>query len=322
MATHFRPSPGKKSEAKRNVGATARNAPALESASNEDRFAKLRERNLARHRERAARGPVDFTYDAWFASYGTEFPQEMATPNLGAQERAVIGGTDERVQVHDTTEYPWRAVCQLDIKGAEYGWVGTAWFLTARLLITAGHCVYLHDDGGWASEIVVSPGRNGADKPYGSVTAKKFRCVQAWKENQNSPYDLGGILLPADHPFGDLGFFGCDAFDDQTLMETELTVGGYPGQDPDTPQFNKPKNTLWYDKGNCFDVASTNLKYTMDTQGGQSGGVVYFPGDNGPTAVGVHTAGSTQSNFAVRITPQVLALFKQWAKEAGEETTG
>ena len=53
-------------------------------------------------------------------------------------------GADNRTIVPDTTLYPWRVMCSLLITAADNStWVGTGWFISARTLITAGHCVHI-----------------------------------------------------------------------------------------------------------------------------------------------------------------------------------
>ena len=62
----------------------------------------------------------------------------------------VIIGTDDRLRINDTTKAPWRRHCVLRIEfpsGKVYR--GTGFFIGERTLATAGHCVYLHEQGGW-----------------------------------------------------------------------------------------------------------------------------------------------------------------------------
>ena len=56
---------------------------------------------------------------------------------------AVIG-TDDRVQITNTTAYPWRVHASLLITAADNSpWIGTAWFIGPHTLVTAGHCVHI-----------------------------------------------------------------------------------------------------------------------------------------------------------------------------------
>jgi glutamyl endopeptidase len=46
------------------------------------------------------------------------------------------------MQVHETEEYPFRAIASLLITAKDGSpWVGTGWFSSLRTLITAGRCV-------------------------------------------------------------------------------------------------------------------------------------------------------------------------------------
>ena len=91
-----------------------------------------------------------------------------------------VHGPDDRAQITNTADYPWRAIASLLITAADNSmWIGTGWFIGPHTLITAGHCVFLKNTGvpgrdGWVKSIQVMPGRNGASLPYGSVTSTNF----------------------------------------------------------------------------------------------------------------------------------------------------
>ena len=97
-----------------------------------------------------------------------------------------VHGPDDRVQIHNTSVYPWRVHASLLITAADNSlWSGTGWFVGPSTLITAGHVVYIKNSGvpgrdGWVKQISVMPGRNGASLPYGAVTSSNFRSVLGW----------------------------------------------------------------------------------------------------------------------------------------------
>jgi V8-like Glu-specific endopeptidase len=97
--------------------------------------------------------------DVGVASFGA--PPQLET----------VLGTDERVLIKDTRQYPWRITASLLITAADNSqWIGTAWLISPRTLATAGHCVYIRDSGipgrdGWVKKIQVIPGRNKAELP-------------------------------------------------------------------------------------------------------------------------------------------------------------
>ena len=81
----------------------------------------------------------------------------------------IIGG-DNRTKVSDTTVFPFRAIGYIVStwpKGNST--IGTAWLFKSDAIVTAGHCVYDKDLGGWATRVTFYPGRNGSSTPYGSA---------------------------------------------------------------------------------------------------------------------------------------------------------
>jgi len=228
-----------------------------------------------------------------------------------AQGGAVaIIGTDEREQVTQTTQYLWRAIASLRITARDGSqWIGTAWFISPRTLITAGHCVFIKGSGdpdrdGWVSNIEVTPGRNGFVKPLGSVKSTTFWSVRGWTEKGDQNHDYGAIIL--DSPFGvSTGWFGYGVLNDNQLVGVDTHVTGYPG--------DKPPGTLWHHSLPIQSVTGPKVFYAIDTAGGQSGAAVYLLQDGLPVAVAVHAYGGTTSNSGTRITADVYRNIRQWS---------
>jgi glutamyl endopeptidase len=249
--------------------------------------------------------------DAYWASYGDDAIRAVLRDKqaMEAVLETVIG-PDDRVQVHATDQYPWRAIASLEITD-QYGggWIGTAWLIGPRLLLTAGHCVYMHDQGGWARSIEVIPGRNGDHKPFGSCVATDYRSVTGWTTDGDSRFDYGVILLPADCRYGDqVGWFGTQVRSDGELASAGANLSGYPG--------DKPPGTQWFHHNTISGVAERVLTYQIDTYGGQSGAPVWVdvPGQ-GAFGIAVHTNGSLAGNSGVRITGDLVANLNTWASE-------
>src|SRR5205814_882499 len=101
------------------------------------------------------------------------------------------------------------------------------WFASPRLVITAGHMVFLPLHGGWATQIEVFPGNNGRDAPFSSFVSTDFRSVRGWTEapNPDTPdahaSDYGAILLPESSP---VGFFGYASLSDEELQDVQVNV--------------------------------------------------------------------------------------------------
>ncbi|MDO4695849.1 serine protease [Porphyromonas sp.] len=218
-----------------------------------------------------------------------------------------IIGEDERQHI-SPKEYPFTAICSLKIKtktGRNY--LGTGFFITRRILLTAGHCVYIHSEGGWAKSIEVIPGRDGKESPWGSVKATQFHALQGWISKQNSSYDFGVIVLPESSPLGEkVGWFGYKTFREPEYKKHELHISGYPG--------DKGGARQWYMSG-YGTAKGPLLKYEIDTMGGQSGSPVWMKEDAKCYALGVHTMGNPQmGNFATCISRYIARFINEIKK--------
>ncbi len=241
--------------------------------------------------------------DALLGSYDKS---ELSPEAVKATESVI--GKDDRVRINRTNYYPWRAICSLLItskSGRRY--LGTGWFIAPGTVITAGHCVYLHNDGGWAKSIKVMPGRNGNQLPYGSVDATHLRSVTGWTIGRNHEYDYGAIILPSNKKLGArTGWFGFCSLSDETLRSKFLNLSGYPG--------DKPYGTQWYHGRGVKALKPRKIYYQIDTFGGQSGSPVWYYKNGCRYAVGIHAygKGSYSANSATRIAPGVFKQLKAW----------
>lgn len=216
-------------------------------------------------------------------------------PSMEGLEPEAIVEADDRVQANPR-EYPYTAICSLRIRSSSgKTYMGTGFFISSRILLTAGHCVYIHDDNGWPESIEVIPGRDKNEKPFGSVVADQFMSFDDWIENRDRNFDMGVIILPEDCPFGKkVGWFGCKTFlDEKEYMGKTFNISGYPGE--------KGGREQWKMSGEG-ESQGPLLKYDIDTTGGQSGSPVWIVNDNKYYVIGVHTMGnSSLGNFATRI---------------------
>jgi glutamyl endopeptidase len=223
----------------------------------------------------------------------------------------IVHGPDDRVQITNTTIYPWRAIASLVIKARDNSmWVGTGWFISPRTLITAGHCVYIKNSGvpgrdGWAKSINVMPGRNGSNLPFGSVTSTSFRSVRGWTEGGKEEYDYGAIIIPTELG-STVGTFGFAVYSDSELGSVKGNISGYPG--------DKPSGTQWYDARQIASVGARKVYYDIDTVGGQSGSAVFRNADGKRIAIAVHAYGGEQTNSGTRISSPVYNNMMNWKK--------
>ena len=220
-----------------------------------------------------------------------------------------VHGPDDRVQITNTSVYPWRAHASLLITAADNSmWIGTGWFIGPHTLMTAGHVVFIKNSGvagrdGWVKKIQVMPGRNGSSLPYGSVTSSNFRSVLGWTNSGDENYDYGAIIIPSE--LGNtVGWFGFGVWSDGDLTSSVGNISGYPG--------DKPSGTQWYDHRQIASVNSRKVFYDIDTAGGQSGSGVYRIINGGRYGVAVHAYGGATTNSGTRIVTPVFNNMVAW----------
>jgi V8-like Glu-specific endopeptidase len=250
--------------------------------------------------------------DAYWASFGNaETRAAMRAPAVRDGLLEVVIADDDRVEVGNTDDYPWRCIASLRITAADGSrWIGTAWFVSPRVMLTAAHCVYIHERGGWVRQIEVIPGRRGSERPHGSCIATEFRSVRGWTEDSDRDFDYAAILLPEDCPLGEeLGWFGLEVRQDSEFADLTINLSGYPG--------DKPTGTQWFHSNVVTDVDEYVVTYRADTAGGQSGAPVWvWKPSTGRFGVGIHTNGSLAGNSATRITEEVFDNITTWREEA------
>jgi V8-like Glu-specific endopeptidase len=236
----------------------------------------------------------------------SEEAQQVAQEAAAALE--VIIGTDDRVRISQTTAVPWRRICALRItfpSGATYR--GTGFLIGPRAVATAGHCVYLHNQGGWARRIQVIPGANGSATPYGQSESTTFRSVGGWVTGRKPEYDYGCVVLSAGAFGGQtLGQFGFAAFDPPALLAQSAVLAGFPG--------DKPFAELWGMARRIKTVTARTLVYDIDSMGGQSGAPVYIKRNGQRYVVGIHNYGAAEGNSATRVTQSVYQRLQAWSK--------
>ena len=218
-----------------------------------------------------------------------------------------VHGPDDRIQITNTTVYPWRAHASLLITAADNSqWIGTGTFIGPHTLTTAGHVVFIHAPGtprhGWVRSIQVMPGRNGNLVPW-RVTSTSFRSVLGWINNRDENYDYGAIITPTN--LGNtVGWFGFGVWSDSELLATVANISGYPG--------DKPAGTQWYAWRQVASVNPRKVFYDIDTAGGQSGSAVYRIINGNRYEIAIHAYGGPVTNSGTRIVTPVYNNFLAW----------
>lgn len=221
----------------------------------------------------------------------------------GARTEAVVL-QDERQPVSNSTAVPWRAICHLEIQrqsGAKA--VGTGWFAGPHTVITAGHCLFDPSNGGYATDVVVVPGRHGNSAPLGYDKAVNMHIHPRWATNRDGAWDLAALTM-RDGALGALaGYFDVGVFPDNVLSMHMVNNAGFPFEN------SKPYGTMWSGFGRIEHVSEDHLYYQIDTSEGQSGSPIfhYDSVSQRRIVLGVHTS-YIEFNRAVRISSPVL----QW----------
>ncbi len=168
----------------------------------------------------------DQPLDAVFASYGELLVKLQQTqPVMGEIQEELEGRTPA-----NTTTFPFRAICRLIITASDNTrWYGTGFLIGTRTVITAGHCVYLHEHGGWARSIEVIPGLSDESRPYGSAVSRIFKSVAGWTKEKSRNLDYAAIILPNNSQLGSqTGTFGFSVLKDELLETATLNIADYP----------------------------------------------------------------------------------------------
>ena len=194
--------------------------------------------------------------------------------NLFYGKPLTIFGDDDRIRITPTTSYPWRTIVKLYITFDGSIYIGSGAIIDELHVLTAGHCVYSHFNGGWAESIKVVPGMDDGNEPYGHAWATNMRTYKRWIDYQDHQHDFAVITL--DSNIGQqTGWMGLKTFYSyDPRYSNGLNVAGYPGD------LDGGLNMYFdYDSGRVAD--EYNHWYYMDTTGGMSGSPVWtYDGTN------------------------------------------
>ena len=217
---------------------------------------------------------LDVGYSATQPNFGTEYTTED------------VIGTDDRDEVTDSTEAPYRWTGTLEFNFPSGKRVAcTASLISPDAALTAGHCL---DES--FTDFSFSPGQNGDNRPYGTAKVVQVWRDQNWHSNLDIENDWGVVKL--DRPIGEkTGWFGVRSTDGQRLSGQTVTVIGYPT--------DKPANTMWVGSGRVTFESRGRAYHNTDTQPGNSGSPVL---DSRSTIMAIHFGGDKFTAVSTRMT--------------------
>jgi len=180
-----------------------------------------------------------------------------------------VSGTDDRVRITPTTDYPWSSIVKLFITWDGYSTFGSGTMIDKNHVLTAGHCVYSQSHGGWANSVKVVPGADNGNEPFGHAWAINMRCYSRWINNEEGKHDFAIITL--DRGIGlQTGWMELySTFYWDPIYTGILNTAGYPYD------LDNGKNMYsTYDNG--YHANEYNHFYYLDIEGGQSGSPVWI----------------------------------------------
>jgi len=219
----------------------------------------------------------------------------------------VIIGPDDRVRVTNTLAWPYTVQGHMIMRfpnGKVY--IGSGTMVSKHHVLTAGHCVYSKDDGGWATSVQFNAAQNDGALPFGSVYATRLLSVTGWTSNNDRAYDMGMLILQSDLGI-QTGWFGIITIPiDGELIRKRVNVTGYPG--------DKGGQQLWTHADAIKSLTAENAYYDIDTMGGQSGSGVWstFAGQTGEKIACIHTSGASTGNGSTRISRPKFDRIVDW----------
>ncbi len=216
---------------------------------------------------------------------------------------------DDRERITNTTSYPWRTICKLFITandGTQF--IGSGFIVDDFHILTCGHCIYIHENGGYVSEVVVVPGMDEDFYPFMYAYAINYRTYTGWIDDEMVEHDWALVTL--DRSIGSFtGWMGIKtATPSSSIYTGVLNTAGYP--------FDLDDGDVMYFDSDLGEYADEyNHWYWMDTAGGQSGSPVWQNDGDDPYVLSIHAyeyENGTYANFGTRSNQDKFDRLDTW----------
>ena len=231
------------------------------------------------------------------------FPQENSFISNESLSPNQIITPNENTKITDADELPYSAICYVEITfpNREDPYSATAFMISDNVAMTAGHCLYNENYGGWATEVKVYPGKSGYgffNNPFGTATATEIVVsTQHYETNSQyvDNYDWGFINLGSDDIGNDSGYLGF-RYKTGGMNGMSIKVSGYPNPDENDIQYYQ-----YQDSGTINYVADYVMNHTASTEEGQSGAPVFYwdSSEQEWIVIGINVAYSGADNVCV-----------------------
>lgn len=128
--------------------------------------------------------------------YATSDTTQVNSKNENFTETQNTRATGNWGTIDNTTGSPYRNICWVKSTFSNGKIVyGSGVLVDFDVMLTSGELVYSHNNGGWASQIEVVPGKKGNSNPLGTAFATNMTTNNSWINNMSSAWNWGLVDL-------------------------------------------------------------------------------------------------------------------------------